>query len=129
MMQQAGFFEGKPRTREIIYSVMRLRALRVEVDVKLALGEFTLQQAADYLSSTVPMDKKTALAEAAMFASTPGQAITYQIGKAQIMQLLSDARRTQGSDFSLLKFNDFVWNNGNVPIALQRWELLQDASQ
>jgi hypothetical protein len=22
-----------------------------------------------------------------------------------------------------------VWNNGNVPIALQRWELLQDASE
>jgi hypothetical protein len=31
-------------------------------------------------------------------------------------------------DFSMQKFNDFVWDNGNVPIALQRWELLQDAS-
>jgi len=129
MMLQAGLFADQPRTREIIYSFMRLRALRVEVDVKLALGEFTLQEAADYLASTVPMDKKTALAEAAMFSSTPGQAITYQIGKAQIMQLLADTRRTQGSEFSMLKFNDFVWNNGNVPISLQRWELLQDASQ
>jgi uncharacterized protein (DUF885 family) len=128
MMQQAGFFDGKPRTREIIYNFMRLRALRVEVDVKLALGVFTLQQAADYLASTVPMDKRTALAEASMFSSTPGQAITYQIGKAQIMQLLSDARRAQGAQFSMLAFNDFVWNNGNVPISLQRWEMLHDAS-
>lgn len=39
------------------------------------------------------------------------------------------ARLTQGKDFSMLHFNDFVWNNGNVPIALQRWELLQDASE
>jgi len=129
MMLQAGFFEGKPRTREIIYNFMRLRALRVEVDVKLALGVFTLQQAADYLSSTVPMDKRTALAEASMFSSTPGQAITYQIGKAQITQLLSDTRRAQGAQFSMLAFNDFVWNNGNVPISLQRWELLHDASE
>jgi hypothetical protein len=126
MMLQAGFFDDNPHTRETIYSFMRLRALRVEVDVKLALGEFTLQQGADYLARTVPMDRATALDEAAMFSSTPGQGISYQIGKLQITRLLSDARRMP--DFSMQKFNDFVWNNGNVPIALQRWELLQDAS-
>jgi uncharacterized protein (DUF885 family) len=129
MMLQAGFFDDNPHTRETIYSFMRLRALRVEVDVKLALGEFTLQQGADYLARTVPMDRATALDEAAMFSSTPGQGISYQIGKLQITQLLSDARRTQGKDFSMLQFNDSVWNNGNVPISLQRWELLQDASE
>ncbi len=129
MMLQAGFFDDNPHTRETIYSFMRLRALRVEVDVKLALGEFTLQQGADYLARTVPMDKATALDEAAMFSSTPGQGISYQIGKLQITQLLSDARRLQGKDFSMLQFNDFVWNNGNVPIALQRWELLQDPTE
>jgi hypothetical protein len=128
MMLQAGLFDDNAHTRETIYSFMRLRALRVEVDVKLALGEFTLQQAADYLERTVPLDKTTALEEAAMFASTPGQAISYQIGKLQITQLLSDARRAQGADFSMIRFNDFVWSNGNVPIALQRWELLHDAT-
>jgi hypothetical protein len=129
MMLQAGFFDDNPHTRETIYSFMRLRALRVEVDVKLALGEFTLQQGADYLARTVPMDRATALDEAAMFSSTPGQGISYQIGKLQIMQLLSDAKRVQGGDFSMLKFNNFVWNNGNLPISLERWELLQDASE
>jgi uncharacterized protein (DUF885 family) len=129
MMLQAGFLDDNPHTRETIYSFMRLRALRVEVDVKLALGEFTLQQAADYLARTVPMDRATALDEAAMFSSTPGQGISYQIGKLQITQLLSDAHRKQGADFSMLQFNNFVWNNGNVPIALQRWELLQDATE
>jgi uncharacterized protein (DUF885 family) len=129
MMLQAGFFDDNPHTRETIYSFMRLRALRVEVDVKLALGEFTLEQGADYLASTVPMDKATARDEAAFFSSTPGQAISYQIGKLQITQLLADVRRKQGADFSMLKFNNFVWNNGNVPISLQRWELLQDATE
>lgn len=128
MMLQAGLFDESPRTREIIYSFMRLRALRVEVDVKLATGQFTLQQAADYLSKTVPMDHGTAIAEAAMFSSTPGQAITYQIGKIQIMRLLADAIQKQGDSFSLQAFHDFVWNNGNVPLSLQRWELLNDSS-
>jgi uncharacterized protein (DUF885 family) len=124
MMLQAGLFDDSPHTRETIYSFMRLRALRVEVDVKLALGEFTLQQAADYLASTVPMDAATALSEASLFASTPGQAISYQIGKIEIFRLLADMRRKQGDRFSLMKFHDFVWTNGNVPIALQSWELL-----
>jgi uncharacterized protein (DUF885 family) len=129
MMLQAGLFDDDARTRGVIYTFMRLRALRVEADVKLALGEFTIPAAAEYLERTVPMDKATALGEAALFASTPGQGISYQIGKLQIMALLADARRAQGTAFSLLTFNDFVWNNGNLPIALQRWELLGDESQ
>jgi hypothetical protein len=124
MMLQAGFFDDRPRVREIIYNFARLRTLRVEVDVKLALGEFTIQDAAHYLETMVPMDAKTALEEAASFAATPGQAITYEIGKLQILAFLADARLKQGDRFSLRAFHDYVWKNGNVPIALQRWELL-----
>ena len=43
MMLQAGLFDNLPRSREIIYNFMRLRALRVEVDVRLATGEFTIR--------------------------------------------------------------------------------------
>ena len=93
MMLQAGLWADSPRSREILYNFMRLRALRVEVDVRLATGAFSIAQAADYLENTVPMDRETALDEAASFAAGPGQAITYQIGKLQITRLLADARR------------------------------------
>jgi hypothetical protein len=129
MMLQHGLFDDSPHTREIIYNFARLRALRVEVDVKLALGEFTIAQAADYLASHVPMDAKTALNEASFFASVPGQAITYQIGKSQILAFLADARTRDGAAFNLLYFNDTLWRNGNVPVALQRWQYLGDASE
>jgi uncharacterized protein DUF885 len=124
MMLQAGLFDDSPHTREIIYNFMRLRALRVEVDVRLALGEFTLEQAAKYLEEKVPMDPKTARQEAIAFSTGPGQAITYQIGKLQITKFLTEARMQQGDKFNLRAFHDFVWKNGNVPIALQRWEYL-----
>jgi uncharacterized protein (DUF885 family) len=124
MMLQAGLFDDSPHTREIIYNFMRLRALRVEVDVKLALGEFILEQAAKYLQEKVPMDTETARQEAIAFATGPGQAITYQIGKLQILKFLADARMQQGEKFNLRAFHDFVWKNGNVPIALQAWEYL-----
>jgi len=128
IMLQAGLFDDSPHTREIIYNFMRLRALRVEVDVKLALGEFTLEQAAKYLEQKVPMDTNTARQEAIAFSTGPGQAITYQIGKLQIMKLLAEARLQQGEKFNLRAFHDFVWKNGNVPIALQRWEFLGNFS-
>jgi uncharacterized protein (DUF885 family) len=124
MMLQAGLFDDSPRSREIIYNFMRLRALRVEVDVKLALGLFTIGQAADYLAHYVPMDQKTAEEEAAGFATGPGQAISYQIGKVQIMRFLADAQLKQGDAFSLRAFHDYLWKNGNVPIVLLRWEYL-----
>ena len=129
MMLQAGLFDDSPHTREIIYNFMRLRALRVEVDVRLALGQFTLGQAAKYLHDKVPMDSETAREEATAFATGPGGAISYQIGKLQIVKFLTDARLQQGDRFNLRAFHDFVWKNGNVPISLQRWEYLGDASE
>jgi len=124
MMLQAGLFDDSPHTREIIYNFMRLRALRVEVDVKLALGEFTLEQAAKYLQEKVPMDEQTARQEAIAFSTSPGGAMTYQIGKLQILKFLANARLQQGDKFNLRAFHDSLWKNGNVPIALQEWEYL-----
>ncbi len=118
MLLQAGIFDDSPKTREIIYSFMSLRALRVEIDVKLALGEFTIEQAAHYLETAVPIDPVTAAQEAAFFAASPGQAITYQIGKLQILEFLAKARRAHGADFDLRDAHDFLWKNGNVPITL-----------
>jgi len=124
LLLQAGLFDYSPRSREIMHSFMRLRALRVEVDIRLALGDFTIEQAGDYLARTVPMDRETAVAEAVFFAFNPGQAISYQIGKLQILQFLSDAKLDQEENFSLRHFHDYLMENGNVPIALQRWEYL-----
>jgi hypothetical protein len=124
MLLQAGLFDFSPRSREIIHSYARLRALRVEVDIRLAVGDFTIEQAAAYLARAVPMDYATALDEAVFFAFNPGQAISYQIGKLQIIEFLADARLDQGEDFSLRAFHDFLMVNGNMPIALQRWEYL-----
>jgi len=126
MMMVARLYDSQPKTKEAIYALNRLRTLRVTVDVKLALGEFTLQKAQAYLQNTVPMDEATARSEAFMFASTPGQAITYQIGKMDILKGLTMAKLQLGSAFSLQNYQDYVWLNGSVPFSLQRWELLGD---
>ncbi|MGO9436856.1 MAG: DUF885 family protein [Terracidiphilus sp.] len=124
MMLQSGLYDDSPHTREIVYNQMRLRALRVIADVKLALGTFTPEEAVDFMQHNVPMSQEDARAEVVEMGETPGQKISYQIGKLQITQMLSEARNKQGAQFSLRDFHDYVWRNGNVPIALQRWEFL-----
>ena len=120
----AGLFDDAPDTVPIIYNFMRLRALRVAVDVGLATGNLSIAAAAGYLAEQVPMDVGTATEEAAAFAEGPGQALSYQIGKTQIQRLVADAVRLGGPDTALRPLHDHLWRNGNVPIALIRWELL-----
>ena len=124
MMLQAGLFDDSPRTREIIYKFMLLRAIGIELDIKMALGEFTIEQAAAFLDKEVGLGIKMGLGGATMFASWPGVVVGYQTGKTEILRFLSDARRQQGASFDLQAFHDFLWQNGNVPLALQRWEYL-----
>jgi uncharacterized protein (DUF885 family) len=124
LMLNAGLFDDSPQTREVVCNFMRLRALRVEVDVNLALGVFDINRATEYLEHKTPMDHPTARAEAVFFASMPGQAITYQIGKLQIHKFLADARQKLGTGFKLRDFHDYLWKNGNLPLSLLRWEYL-----
>lgn len=124
LLLSLGAFDGEPAGAAFVVNAMRLRALRVEIDVALALGELSLREAADMLAESVPMDRATAWQEATFFAGNPGQGLSYQIGKLQILDLLAACAQRQGGAFDLKAFHDRLWREGNVPVALQRWELL-----
>jgi len=124
LMLASGLLDGHPAARRIAYAFMRLRALRVEVDVGLASGAIDVDTAAATLAQRVPLDDGTARQEAAFFAATPGQGLSYQIGKAQVMRLVAGARIREGDRFRLRHLHDYLWTNGNVPLALLRWEYL-----
>lgn len=124
LLLQAGLFDYSPRAREIIFGEMRLQALRLAVDIRLAVGELSIEQAADHLARGGPMDRDRALQEAVFIASNPGRAISQQAGKLQILRFLAAAGLDRGEGFSLRHFHDFLMENGNLPIALQRWEYL-----
>lgn len=129
LMLAAGLFADKPHSQVLMYNFMRLRALRVILDVSLATGQMDIESATIYLAEKVPMDLQTAREEAVFFAGFPGQGMTYQIGKTQIVKLFADMAREKGREFSLQEFHDYLWCNGNLPISLLRYELLGDRSQ
>jgi len=126
MMLQAGLFDDALHTRAVVWNFARLRALRVEVDVRLATGDLSLFEAIDLFVAKVPMDVDTAFGETAFYAGNPGLALSYQIGKLHLMRLMAAAIEAQGDKFSIRSFHDYVWLNGNIPFSLLRWELLGD---
>jgi hypothetical protein len=124
LMLQAGLFDDNLASAVFVANAMRLRALRVELDLGLALGELTIEAAADQLADAVPMDRETAWEEAVFFAGNPGQGLSYQLGKLQIFDLLNTSTVRQGDSFDLQAFHDRLWREGYVPLVLQRWESL-----
>jgi uncharacterized protein (DUF885 family) len=73
MMLQSGLYDDSPHSREIVYNQMRLRALRVIVDVKLALGISTPEQAAGFLEDNVPMEAADARTEVTEMGELPAR--------------------------------------------------------
>lgn len=120
LMLSAGLFADAPESAALIANFMRLRALRTEIDLDLASGLLSIDQAARRLTDEVPMDPVSAWEEAVMFAGCPGQGLSYQVGKLQILDLLAAC----SDRFTLQEFHDRLWREGNIPLALQRWELL-----
>ena len=129
LMVHAGLFDGDAHSITVVHNFQRLRALRVVVDVNLATGVFGFADGVEQFVRRVPMDERTATEETAMYLGGPGLAMAYLSGKLQLLRLLSDVAERDGTAFSLRGFHDRVWKNGNVPFALQRWELLGDDSE
>lgn len=119
---QLGYYDDRPRSRELVYNFLRLRALRVIIDVKMALGELTPDQAVEALMS-VPMDRRIASEEADDFFAAPTGGTVYLIGKLQIEDLLKEERRRLGAAFDLRAFHDRIVEAAWVPLELTRWEM------
>ena len=66
------------------------------------------------------MNADDAHTEVVEIGETPGQKISHEIGKPQVLAMLEAARQKEGGQLSLRKFHDYLWLNGNVPIALQQ---------
>ncbi len=54
MMLQAGMFDARPRSRELIYVLVGQRAARALGDLRMHADQFTLEQAAQFASANTP---------------------------------------------------------------------------
>lgn len=128
LMMQAGMFEAKPRSRELIYILVAQRAARALGGLRMISGEFTLEQAAEFTSQNTPrgwlsLNGNLVRAEQHLYLQQPGYGTSYLIGKKQIEMLLAARKMQLGDRFRMKQFMDSFNAAGLVPASLLRWEL------
>lgn len=104
----------------------RVRGARAIADPKLASGEWTYEQAAEFYSREGGFTLEAARAAAAAMATNPGYFIAYTVGRWQIQQLLAAYLHKTGDQGSLRDFHDRLLSYGCTPLAVVGPELLAD---
>jgi hypothetical protein len=128
LMVQAGMFDARPRTRELLYILLAERAARALGDLRMQSNEFTLEQASAFTSANTPrgwlsMDGNLVRAEQHLYLQQPGYGTSYIIGKVEIEKLLADRKQQLGEKFTMKRFMKEFEAAGLIPAALIRWEL------
>jgi len=132
MMLQAGMFDARPRSRELIYILLAQRAARALGDLKMHANQFTLEQAAQFASANTPrgwlrLDGTTVRGEQHLYLQQPAYGTSYLIGKMQIEALLAARQRQLGDAFTFRQFMDEFEAVGLIPMSLITWELTGEA--
>ncbi len=120
-----GLWDDSPRLRETMYAFMRLRAIRVKVDVGLATGAMDFAAAVAYFQTQVPMSQAEAEGEVLARLAAPAQGLSYVVGKIQLFAFqhaarLAQQKRDPSTPFDLGAFHAAAATNGNVPFVLQQ---------
>ncbi|MEW5852000.1 MAG: DUF885 domain-containing protein [Myxococcota bacterium] len=115
MLREAGFRDSDAAHMQIAHDAL-WRAHRVVIDVGLATGNMTVEQAVARLVEDIGMPRAAALAEVRRYTRTPGYALCYLLGKHLMFELRQRARVLWRSDFTLRRFHQLVLTTGNVPM-------------
>jgi hypothetical protein len=128
LMLQAGMFEARPRSRELVYILVAERAARALGDLRMHSHEFTLEQASQFAADHTPrgwlsMSGNLVRGEQHLYLQQPAYGTSYLIGKIETDKLITERRRQLGDAFTMKRFMDEFNAAGLVPISLVRWEL------
>ena len=137
-----GFYTPEERLYQLKWQA--LRDARVRIDTGLHTGRMSFDEAVAYYLVNVEFlpeacsggDKdpvKAAACNAARraiyrYSKWPTQAITYQLGKRDILDLRDEMRRRLHQRFSLRDFHERFLSSGTIPAGYFRDALLLDAS-
>lgn len=142
---QPGFPTGFYTPEERLYQLQGqlMRDLRVRIDTGLHTGRLSYDDAVDLFSQTtdfLPGSCRDAVAttdkakrascttaEAAIYrySKWPTQAITYRLGKDQILAMRAEAQKLLGDRFDAKRFHLLFMQQGTIPVGYFHDELLR----
>jgi len=128
MLASAGLFEGKPRSRELVYVMLAQRAARGLAGLRMHSNELSIQEAVRFAHEWTPYgwlkaDGDLVWGEQGLYLAQPGYGTSYLTGKALIEGLLAERSRQLGAGFTLERFMDELSASGLIPVSMIRWEM------
>jgi hypothetical protein len=134
LMMEAGMFDARPRTRELVYILVAERAARALGELAMHSREMSLEQASAFACAHTPrnwlrMDGNLVRSEQHLYLQQPGYGTSYLMGKIEIEKLLAERKRQLGDGFSMQRFMEEFDAAGLIPASLLRWELTGQKSE
>jgi uncharacterized protein DUF885 len=128
LMMQAGMFDARPRSRELVAILIAERAARALGELKMHANLATVEEASAFACANTPrgwlrMDGELVRSEQHLYLQQPGYGTSYLIGKIEIEKLLAERRRQLGEGFRMKQFMEELNSAGLIPASLLRWEL------
>ncbi len=131
MFMQAGLYDDDPRVREIVYIMIAQRAARGLGSLYAHANQMTMEEAGAIHSEYTPRgwmktEKELLIFEQHLYLRQPGYGTSYITGKYLVEEAMADyarLREAKGETFMLKDFFDKLSAMGNIPIALERWEM------
>jgi uncharacterized protein (DUF885 family) len=115
LLREEGFF--RTPEQQLCQRDFRLfRAARIVVDTSLHLGEMTIEEAVDFMSTRSSLSRDTAQAEVLRYCAWPTQASSYLTGALEIARMRR--RWTDEGHGTLREFHDRAAGSGRLPIGL-----------
>jgi uncharacterized protein DUF885 len=128
LMMQAGMFDARPRSRELVYILIAQRAARALGDLYMVANLMDIEQAATFACTNVPrgwfsLQGKLVRGEQHLYIQQPGYGTSYLMGKMELDALLAERRQQLGDKFRMKEYMDTFNAVGLIPASLVRWEM------
>ena len=128
MMMSAGLFQNSPRSRELVYIMVAMRAARAIAGLRVQSNEWSVDEAIRSAAGSTPRgwfrpDGDLVVFEQQLYLEQPGYGTSYLSGKSLIEALQAERAMQLGGDFTLKGFMEELLATGMIPVSLSRWEM------
>lgn len=114
---EAGFYNS-PSAMLIRLKDMYWRAWRIVIDVELATGKMSFEDAVKHLVEDAGLEHTGAIGEVKRYTYTPGYQLSYLMGKHMIKELINDSQKKYGC--TKKEIHDIMLNAGSLPITIMK---------
>lgn len=106
------------------WSDLAYHAAAAIAEIRIHAGEWTVDDAADFIAGETGRDPEAALRDARRYAVAPGSGIAYLLGRREILRLRERYKKVKRNSFDLKEFHDTLLSCGYLPPYLLSIEVM-----